>query len=140
MKRAFLQLHLAVLLAGLTGVLGKLISLNEGLIVWYRLLISTLALLIMLMLGKKRTIPSRKMIWRMAGVGAIIAFHWVMFYAGIKFSNVSVALLCFSSVSFFTSIMEPLILHVKPDKRELGLGVLTIIGISFIFHFFSHFN
>ena len=44
MRKAFLQLHIAVLLAGLTGVLGKLISLNEGLLVWYRLFITAVSL------------------------------------------------------------------------------------------------
>ena len=44
MKRAFLQLHLAVFLAGFTGILGRLITLNEGMIVWYRLLLTTITM------------------------------------------------------------------------------------------------
>ena len=44
MRKAFLQLHLAVFLAGFTGILGRLITLNEALLVWYRLLIAVLTL------------------------------------------------------------------------------------------------
>ncbi|GAA4436305.1 hypothetical protein GCM10023091_14050 [Ravibacter arvi] len=35
MKKSYLVLHTAVVLAGFTGVFGKLISLNEALLVWY---------------------------------------------------------------------------------------------------------
>jgi len=44
MKKAFLQLHFAVFLAGFTGILGRLITLNEGWLVWYRLLISSVTM------------------------------------------------------------------------------------------------
>ena len=35
-KKGFIQLHLSVLLAGFTGLFGRLITLNEVDIVWYR--------------------------------------------------------------------------------------------------------
>ena len=44
MKKAFLQLHIAVFLAGFTGILGRLITLNEGMIVWYRLLFTAITM------------------------------------------------------------------------------------------------
>ncbi|WP_245738615.1 hypothetical protein [Pedobacter rhizosphaerae] len=44
MKKSYLQLHAAVLLAGFTGLFGRLINLNEGLISWYRLLISAIVM------------------------------------------------------------------------------------------------
>ena len=37
LRAAFLQLHLSVLLAGFTGLFGKLITLNEATLTWYRL-------------------------------------------------------------------------------------------------------
>ncbi len=41
-------MHLAVVLAGFTGVFGRLITLNAGLISWYRLMLSGLLLLLIL--------------------------------------------------------------------------------------------
>ena len=38
--KAFIQLHLSILLAGWTGVFGKLISLSPGLIVFWRIVIA----------------------------------------------------------------------------------------------------
>ncbi|MFT4023062.1 MAG: hypothetical protein QM664_04660 [Flavihumibacter sp.] len=102
MRTAFLKLHLAVFLAGFTGILGRLITLNEGLLVWYRLLISAATFWILFSIrGKLQKIPPAT-IARIFGIGAIAAAHWVCFYGSIKYSNVSVGLVCFSAVGFFT--------------------------------------
>jgi drug/metabolite transporter (DMT)-like permease len=69
------------------------------------------------------------------GVGALAALHWVSFYGSIKYANVSIALVCFSSVGFFTALFEPLIFRKSIDLTELFLGMLVIAGIYFIFHF-----
>ena len=135
MKKAFLQLHLAVFLAGFTGILGRLITLNEGLLVWYRLLISSATMWVLFLLLKKIQKISFIDILKITGVGFIAAMHWVTFYGSIKSANVSVALVCFSSVGFFTAILEPLIFKKRIDITELLLGVVVMIGIYIIFRF-----
>ena len=135
MKKAFIQLHIAVFLAGFTAILGKWITLNEGLLVWYRLLITVLTLgIIMGFKGQLKLIPLKE-IMKIFGVGAIVAFHWVCFYGSIKYSNVSVALVCFSATGFFTSFFEPLILKRRLSLAEVLLGLLAITGIYIIFDF-----
>ena len=74
-------------------------------------------------------------ILKIAGVGFIAAMHWVTFYGSIKYANVSVALVCFSSIGFFTALFEPLILKKRINWMELFLGIITIFGIYVIFHF-----
>ena len=44
MKEAFIKLHISIIIAGATGVFGKLITLNEGLLVWWRMMFATLIL------------------------------------------------------------------------------------------------
>jgi len=133
LKKAFIQLHIAVLLAGLTGVLGKLITLNEGLLVWYRLLLTAVALWVPALFRPSSFRIQRKDIARIFGIGAIAALHWVAFYGSIKYSNVSVGLLCFSAVGFFTALIEPLVCRHRVDWMELFLGLLVIAGIFLIF-------
>ena len=135
MKKAFLQLHLAVFLAGFTGILGRLITLNEGLLVWYRLLISSATMWVLFLLLKKIQKISFRDILKITGVGFIAAMHWVTFYGSIKSANVSVALVCFSSVGFFTALLEPLIFKKRIDITELLLGIVVMIGIYIIFRF-----
>jgi len=135
MKKAFLQLHIAVFLAGFTGILGRLISLNEGMIVWYRLLFTAVAMWILFGILKKiHKIPLVDIL-KISAVGFIAAMHWVTFYGSIKYANVSVALVCFSATGFFTALLEPLILRQRINRAELLLGLMTITGIYLIFHF-----
>jgi drug/metabolite transporter (DMT)-like permease len=140
MKKAFLQLHIAVFLAGFTGILGRLITLNEGMIVWYRLLITAATMWILFGLMKKLWKISFVDIMKITGVGFIASMHWVTFYGSIKYSNVSVALVCFSAISFFTALFEPLILKKRLNRVELLLGLITLSGIYIIFHFDTQFK
>ncbi|HEX3081285.1 MAG TPA: DMT family transporter [Puia sp.] len=140
MKRAFLQLHIAVFLAGFTGVLGRLISLNEAVLVWYRMMIACVVLWILLLFKKRKPAASRKLFIQASTVGFLLALHWVSFYAGIKNSNVSTALVCLSSMGFFTAILEPIMLRRPFDIKEVLLGLLAIAGISIVFHFDPHYK
>jgi drug/metabolite transporter (DMT)-like permease len=135
MKIAFIRLHLAVFLAGFTGILGRLITLNEGLLVWYRLLFSAITLWLIFGFGGKLQKISLSQILKISGVGFIAAIHWVSFYGAIKYANVSVALVCFSAIGFFTAIVEPVLLRKRPVLPEILLGLIVMAGIYIIFHF-----
>jgi drug/metabolite transporter (DMT)-like permease len=135
MKKAFIQLHIAVFLAGFTGLFGKLIHLNEGLLVWYRLFITSITMWILFSFTKKLQKITNRDKLKLAGVGFVVAMHWVTFYGSIKQANISVGLVCFSAVGFFTALLEPLIVRTRVKWLEVFLGLLVIAGISVIFHF-----
>ena len=135
MKQAFIKLHLSIILAGFTGIFGKLITLNEGLLVWWRLLITSILLFLMLWISKRLQRVSRRDLLRIGGVGALLCLHWIFFYASIKASNVSIGVVCFSMSGFFTAIFEPVINRRRLSLRELALSILTLCGIALIFHF-----
>lgn len=130
-RKGFIQLHLSVLLAGFTGLFGKLITLNEVDIVWYRMLFTTAILLVFTGLPK---VTLRKFI-QLSGCGALLGLHWMLFYGSIKASNVSIGVICFSLVGFFTAICEPLILKRRFSWMELLLSCITVAGVMCIFSF-----
>src|SRR5690606_30574600 len=135
MKKSYLLLHIAVILAGFTGIFGKLITLNEGLLVWYRMLVASLILFVILRITRKgRMLHFREKI-AIGKVGLLLITHWVLFYASIKYANVSIGVVCYCLTSFFTAIFEPLINKKKFVPTELVLSALTLLGISLIFHF-----
>jgi drug/metabolite transporter (DMT)-like permease len=140
MQKAFVQLHIAVFLAGFTGILGRLITLNEGLLVWYRLLLTAATMWLLFGTMKKIERISFSDIIKISAVGLIAAMHWVTFYAAIKYANVSVALVCFATIGFFTALFEPVILKKRINKTELILGVITLLGIYVIFQFDSNYK
>ncbi len=135
MKSSLIKLHIAVFLWGFTGVLGRLIQLNEGLLVWYRMLITVISLFILMQWkGEVQRVPLR-MMFRLFGVGMVVALHWACFYGSIKYSNVSIALTCLSSAGLFTALLEPWAMKKKINLIEVLLGLIAIAGIYLIFHF-----
>lgn len=135
MKKALLQLHIAVFLWGFTGVLGRLISLNEGLLVWWRMFLTVATLVFLRWVQKEFEAIAWKDALKIGGVGALVALHWVTFYGSIKMANVSIALTCMAAGGVFTALAEPLAFRKKIDIWELMLGVITLVGIGLIFHF-----
>lgn len=139
-KKALLQLHIFVFLAGLTGSLGFLIKLNGLVLVFYRILITVIVLWALAIYKKNTHQYNRKTKMFLLGTGAIIALHWVCFYQSIKLANVSIALVCFSSTSLFSSFLEPLWKHAKIQFQEILIGSLSLLGIFLIFHFDTQFR
>lgn len=135
MKKAFVQLHLSILLAGFTGILGKLISLGEGLLVWYRMLFSAFFILVLSFFASPiKRLPVKDFL-RVVGVGAVVALHWVAFYGSVKYANVSVSLVTFSAVGFFSAFLDPLITKRPLVLVEVLMGIMVMAGIYLIFHF-----
>lgn len=135
MKKALLQLHAAVFLWGFTGVLGRLITLNEGLLVWYRILITVISLYLFMRIKGELQRVQRGQRMQLFGIGALIAVHWCFFYGSIKYANVSIALTCLSSAGLFTSLLEPMMTRRRIIPVEIILGLIGIAGIYLIFHF-----
>ena len=130
-QKGFIQLHLSVLLAGFTGLFGRLITLNEVDIVWYRMLFTSCILLVFTGLPK---LEWRKVL-RLCGCGALLGFHWILFYGSIKASNVSIGVICFSTIGFFTALFEPMIFKRKLSWVELFFSLITVAGVLCIFSF-----
>lgn len=127
-----LLLHLTVIIFGVTGILGKLIEADEIIIVFYRLIIAVIGIYAYFKISGYKINFSKEAIKETWYVGGIVALHWITFFGSIKLSNVSVALICFSSGAFFTSLLEPLYFKRKLDFREVLLGLITVIGIFYV--------
>ena len=132
MRKAYFQMHLAIFLWGFTGIFGKAINMSEGMIVWYRMIISAAGLLPVL-ISRRTPLPSKGQFAEITLVGGLVTLHWILFYGAIKASNVSIALSCFSSISLFTALLDPLSRRERPRMSEVILGICVIAGLYLIF-------
>jgi drug/metabolite transporter (DMT)-like permease len=131
-RTAWVQIHLCVLLWGFTAILGKLITLPALPLVWWRmLLVAGLLLLLPRVWRGLRAMPAR-LRWSYAGVGALVALHWLTFYASIKLSNASVGATCMALGTVFTALVEPRMTGRKLSKREVGLGIAVLPGVALV--------
>lgn len=139
-NRNLLILHFTVFIWGFTGILGALISINAVQLVWYRVLIAAITLFIYFKVKKIDLKVSRQQLFQFLATGAIVALHWILFFQSIKVSTVSVTLVCLSSLTLFTSILEPLIKKQPISISDILVGLVIILGIYLIFTFESQYT
>ncbi len=135
-----LILHLTVFIWGFTGILGALISINAVQMVWYRVFIASLSLFIYFLATKTNIKVSKKQFFQFFFTGSIVAIHWIFFFHAIKVANVSVSLICLSSVTLFIAILEPLIKKQRISKGDIFVGLIIILGIYLIFKFETNYT
>ena len=134
MKIALVKLHISILLAGFTGLFGKWVDLPEIPLVWWRLLLTVFLLYPYYRMTRagEGNMPARPLLY---AIGSLQTLHWILFYASIKLSTVSVGLVCISLMGFFTALMAPPIMGTRFSAREFVYSGLTVVGIALVFHF-----
>ena len=108
-SKALISLHLSIFIAGFTGVFGRLIELESPLLSLYRTALAFFILAIYLYFYFKHhqdafCLPFLIKLKALL-VGAILFVHWVLFYASIQLSNISVGVVCLSAMGFFSSFL-----------------------------------
>lgn len=144
-----LILHLIVLIWGITGILGDYIDLEAAnnlsgsseqavislKIVFYRTAIAAISLFIIGVFVKSKKQLSIKQIAQMMIVGVIVGIHWFAFFYSIKISTVSIAVVCMSMSTLFTSFLEPIFFKRKLAVSEVIISLFILGGIIIIFGF-----
>lgn len=133
-EKALFRLHFIVFLWGFTAILGKLITANAQILVFYRMLFAAFFLFIFIRFIKKDSLKvSKKIFFQLASIGLFMAMHWLFFFYSIKISNVSITLSCLSLSTLFAAILEPIIFRRKIDISEIIMGVVIVACILLIF-------
>ena len=126
-------LHIAVFLAGWTGIFGRLVSLDGLPLVWYRMMTSVVVLATVLGFMRKLHKTPMRAVLKIGGCGIMLALHWVAFFASIQASNVSIGVACVATSCFFTTLFEPLVNRKRIQWKNILLSFIAIAGILFIF-------
>jgi drug/metabolite transporter (DMT)-like permease len=128
-----LHLHFIVFIWGFTAILGALISIEAVPLVWYRVLLASAVLYLVLRLRKVRFDENWADLLKLAAGGLIVALHWVTFFHAIKISTVSTTLVSLSSSAFFVVLIKPFFERKKFQWYELFLALVAIVGFVVIF-------
>ncbi|WP_434734787.1 DMT family transporter [Chiayiivirga sp.] len=131
-QRAQWQIHFCVLLWGFTAILGKLITLPALPLVWWRMLMVTAVLALLPKVWRALRAMPRRLVLAYAGIGALVALHWLTFYGSIKLANASVAATCIALSPVFLALIEPFLTGKRFEPRELLLGLLMIPGVALV--------
>lgn len=125
-------MHACVLAWGATAILGKLISLPASRLVLFRMSSVSLLLLVLPRVRRGLWLLPRALLRAYAGIGLLVALHWLTFYAAIKLANASVAASCMGLAPVFIALLAPLIEHKPLVARELWIGAWVTPGVALV--------
>jgi len=128
-----LELNLAVLFISTSGVLGRYITLNPFVTIFYRTLLAVILFYVFCRWKKlDLRISSRRDILKIVLSGLLMTGHWVAYFFALRYSNVAIGILSLFTYPVITAFLEPLLLKTKFSKSHLALGLLVLFGIYFL--------
>lgn len=125
-------IHVAVFLFGLSGLLGKMLTLPPSAIVFSRALLAALALGLALHLCPSSPAPKLKHWLFFVVSGAVLTIHWLTFFQAIQISTVAIGLLSFSSFPLFVTILEPVVFRERLRIIDAFTCLLVIAGLILV--------
>ena len=128
----YLKLHFIVLLWGFTAILGKLLTVPPVELVFWRTLLAATGLAVLLGVRRMPWRVSAGQAVRLLAVGALVATHWITFFLAARLSSVSVCLAGLATLALWTSLLEPLLLWRRVRGYEVGLGLITMVGLYLV--------
>jgi drug/metabolite transporter (DMT)-like permease len=126
LRAALASLHAAVALFGFAALFGKWIALPATAIVLGRTVIAAATLMIVALV---RSQPVGRPQVFVAVNGAILALHWVTFFAAVKIATVAVALLGYASFPLFVLMLERRLFARGARLVESGTAILAAVGL-----------
>jgi drug/metabolite transporter (DMT)-like permease len=132
---ALAELHGIVIIWGFTGILGNELSFSSVPLVFWRVVVALIGVGAYLFFTKQSLTLQRGNIKWMLSSGLLMGLHWVFFFAAIKHSNVSTALVSLSTTTLFVALVGPLVHKEKWKIREFLGGGLTMAGMALVVGF-----
>ena len=127
------QIHLAALLAGGSGLFGKLLSVSPAVITTGRTIVGCIALVLFAMgTHTSLRVRDKRDALTLACSGALLAAHWLTFFAAIQVSTVAIGLLAFSTFPLFTTFLEPLYFGERLHRRDLLTALAVTAGLLLV--------
>lgn len=131
--RNLVEIHLSVVLFGLTGLFGKFISLPAPHIVLGRVFFASVSMGLYFLFRKKDVRLARGADYAaMAAVGAVLALHWTAFYLSVKLSTVAIGVLTFAAYPIFVTFLEPFFFREKLRGADVIAAFVMFGGVLLV--------
>lgn len=131
--RNLIEIHLSVVLFGLTGLFGKFISLPAPYIVLGRVFFASVSMGLYFLFRKKDVRLARAADYAaIAAVGAVLALHWTAFYLSVKLSTVAIGVLTFAAYPIFVTFLEPFFFREKLRGADVLAAFVMFGGVLLV--------
>lgn len=129
-NKEIFSLHIAVMLFGLAGVIGKFVTVSAILTTFARVFFSFVFLLIVMLVKREKIVlNNRNDYYLISFAGVVMAIHWFTFLQAIQMSSVAVGTITFSTFPLFVTFLEPLVYKEKLKLKNIVVAVIMFLGV-----------
>src|SRR6476646_9580837 len=125
-RAALAALHVAVALFGFAALFGKWVALPATAIVLARTILGAATLVAV---ARLRNVPLRRGDRHLLVNGAILAAHWVAFFAAVQAGGVAIALLGYAVFPVFVMALEHRLGDRRSGVRGWASALLATLGL-----------
>ncbi len=128
-----LQIHIAVVLFGLSGLFGRFVDQPAVIITFGRVFFASISMFALFKLnGTAISLQSKKDTFTLITAGFILALHWSAFFLSVQVSTVAIAVLTFSTYPLFITFLEPLLFQERLNKADISCALAMFAGVILI--------
>ena len=129
-RKSLISLHIAVMLFGLSAVLGQFVTAPAVIVAGGRVICSSLLLFLLSIAGRASLkLKSRKDYGIAVFAGIILAVHWTTFFQAIQSSSVAIGTITFSTFPLFLTFLEPLLFREKLKVTSVLSAAVLLLGV-----------
>ena len=132
-QKSLYALHMAVMLLGVTALFSKIIPLSALDITFARAVIACVCLFTLVRLwGEHFRLHSGRDYLVAILLGALMATHWVTYFASMQFSSVSVGMIALFTFPVITVLLEPFFENIRLVWQDVVSALVVFCGIFLI--------
>ncbi|GLG89711.1 DMT family transporter [Sellimonas catena] len=129
-RKSLISLHIAVMLFGLSAVLGQFVTAPAVIVAGGRVICSSLLLFLLSIAGRASLkLKSRKDYGIAVFAGIVLAAHWTTFFQAIQSSSVAIGTITFSTFPLFLTFLEPLLFREKLKVTSVLSAAVLLLGV-----------
>lgn len=127
-------LILSMSVFGTIGLFRRLIPLPSGAIAFFRGLIGTIALLLIVLISRKKLDlrAIKKHLILLCLSGALIGFNWIFLFEAYNYTSVATATLCYYTAPIIVLIAAPFIFKERFGIKQGLCAACALIGMVFV--------
>lgn len=129
-SRALIEVHVATLLYGFIGPLGKAVELGPYEIVFWRTSLAAIVIFVIARRLKSRSpIKSWSDLATFTAIAGLLSVHWVLFFQSIKVSTVAIGLVTTYTYPVLMVFLESMFFNVRLRAVDFASAVAVLIGV-----------
>ena len=133
MWKSYLKLVISMLIFGSIGIFVRGIPLSTVELVFYRVVIASLFILVLILIKMKKPFQCDKKTFKLAALsGIIMGINWLLFFQALRYTTIAIGTMTYYLAPILVLFLAPFILKERLSRKQISTAMLAPIGLALI--------